>query len=96
MICKHCEHDTDDAVTRSVAVDQPGRPVSAICTLFGCQYGNLMDITLTEDEWNEALDLAKAKGVDLPELIGMGLRLLMQQDEVSKSAAEPTTEPPSD
>lgn len=37
MICKHCGHDTNDVMTRSVVVDLPERPVAAPCTISGCQ-----------------------------------------------------------
>lgn len=36
--CKHCGHDPDAPFTASVCVDQPGNPVSALCTLTHCQH----------------------------------------------------------
>jgi hypothetical protein len=44
MICKHCGHDTDDPVTRSVVVDQAERPVAAPCAISGCQFDELVGL----------------------------------------------------
>lgn len=40
--CPHCGHEVHaTAVTHSVVVDQPGRPVAAPCALLGCHYGHV-------------------------------------------------------
>lgn len=36
--CQHCGHPPNPLVTRSVVVDQPGHPVSAVCALTHCQH----------------------------------------------------------